>query len=276
MKLTFLGTAAAEGWPALFCECEACKQALKNGGKDIRHRCAYVIDNDTMVDFGPDTYAQCVSYGIDMANIKRLLITHSHTDHFTPKELDWRSRGYSLVKHDLDLYANQHALDKLSTVLFKPLDQLQPWRLIPHLVKPGDCIEDGDIRFTAILADHAGPEQLPLNYIIERNGSAIFIGNDSGWWCEESWDILSRFKLDIAVIECTYGVKFKEHKVKHMGADCTVAARDEMQRRGILKPDAIVVATHFSHNCQDLHADFEAFFNPKGIMVAYDGLVLEK
>ena len=276
MKLLFLGTAAAEGWPALFCECEGCRKARQRGGKDIRHRCSYIIDDDTMVDFGPDTYAQALACNIDLVDIRHMFITHSHVDHYTPKEFNWRSRGYSKVEHNLDLYANQHALDMLPNVLYKPLDELAPWKLTPHCVEPGDCIETDGLRVTALLADHAGPEQKPLNFVIERGGKAIFIGNDSGWWSDESWDILSRFKLDIAVLECTYGITWKEHSKKHMGADCTVAARDELQRRGILKPDATVVATHFSHNCQNLHEDFEAFFNPKGIIVAYDGMLLEK
>ena len=28
MKITFLGTAAAEGFPAIFCNCEHCREAL--------------------------------------------------------------------------------------------------------------------------------------------------------------------------------------------------------------------------------------------------------
>ena len=35
MKLTVLGTAAAEAQPALFCECETCRQARKNGAGRI-------------------------------------------------------------------------------------------------------------------------------------------------------------------------------------------------------------------------------------------------
>jgi phosphoribosyl 1,2-cyclic phosphodiesterase len=31
MKLNFLGTAAAEGFPAIFCNCEYCKEARKLG-----------------------------------------------------------------------------------------------------------------------------------------------------------------------------------------------------------------------------------------------------
>ena len=32
MKLKYLGTAAAEGYPAMFCNCENCKKAQKEKG----------------------------------------------------------------------------------------------------------------------------------------------------------------------------------------------------------------------------------------------------
>jgi len=38
MKFQYLGTAAAEGWPALFCNCDNCEKARKAGGKNIRIR----------------------------------------------------------------------------------------------------------------------------------------------------------------------------------------------------------------------------------------------
>ena len=38
MKLQILGTAAAEGIPALFCTCEYCKKARQIRGKEIRTR----------------------------------------------------------------------------------------------------------------------------------------------------------------------------------------------------------------------------------------------
>ena len=33
MKIHYLGTAAAEGWPALFCDCENCRRARIEKGK---------------------------------------------------------------------------------------------------------------------------------------------------------------------------------------------------------------------------------------------------
>ena len=33
MEIQYLGTAAAEGWPALFCDCDICHRARKEGGE---------------------------------------------------------------------------------------------------------------------------------------------------------------------------------------------------------------------------------------------------
>ena len=84
MKLTFLGTAAAEAMPAHFCVCETCKTARKNGGKDIRKRCCYLLNDDTLIDYGPDIWDQSIMYNFDLADIKRifsLLKSEEHLRH---------------------------------------------------------------------------------------------------------------------------------------------------------------------------------------------------
>lgn len=55
MKIKYLGTAAAEGIPAIFCHCEICKHAREHGGKNIRTRAQALIDDKIMLDLGPDT-----------------------------------------------------------------------------------------------------------------------------------------------------------------------------------------------------------------------------
>ena len=37
MKFRYLGTAASEGWPALFCNCEYCLKAKKARRKEPAH-----------------------------------------------------------------------------------------------------------------------------------------------------------------------------------------------------------------------------------------------
>ena len=44
MKLQFLGTAAAERIPAMFCACDTCKRALRAGGRNImKHKIALFV-----------------------------------------------------------------------------------------------------------------------------------------------------------------------------------------------------------------------------------------
>ena len=65
MKITFLGTAAAEGFPALFCNCEYCREARRLGGKNIRTRSQCLINENMLVDFPPDTYLHMLQNGIE-------------------------------------------------------------------------------------------------------------------------------------------------------------------------------------------------------------------
>ena len=62
MKLQYLGTAAAEGIPAVFCECENCIKSKENGGRNIRTRSQALIDDCILIDFPQDTYNKKLSY----------------------------------------------------------------------------------------------------------------------------------------------------------------------------------------------------------------------
>ena len=87
MKIKYLGTAAYEGIPSLFCECETCKKARAFKGKNIRTRSQALINDDLLIDFPPDTLVHANTYGIDFQRIHHCLITHSHSDHFYPEDI---------------------------------------------------------------------------------------------------------------------------------------------------------------------------------------------
>jgi hypothetical protein len=56
MKFQYLGTAAYEGIPAFFCNCENCKKSRNIGGKAVRTRSQAIIDETLLIDFPADTY----------------------------------------------------------------------------------------------------------------------------------------------------------------------------------------------------------------------------
>ena len=103
MKIQYLGTAAAEGIPAIFCECENCKKSRIAGGKNIRTRSQALIDDKLLIDFPADTYMHFLKYDVPLAKIKNCLITHSHSDHLYPQELPMRRKGFSHIKEEFPL-----------------------------------------------------------------------------------------------------------------------------------------------------------------------------
>ncbi|MDE6677090.1 MAG: hypothetical protein K2K12_05210, partial [Clostridia bacterium] len=96
MKVTYLGTGAAEGIPALFCQCEYCRGVRARGGKEIRSRAQVLVDGELSIDFPPDAFYHGAAEGIDLSAVKYLLVTHSHMDHFYAQ--DFILRGYKYAR----------------------------------------------------------------------------------------------------------------------------------------------------------------------------------
>ena len=114
MKIQYLGTAAAEGWPGLFCRCEACRRAGELRGRNVRTRSQALIDGRLLLDFPCETYAHMLLHGVDLPNIHSCLITHCHEDHFYYLDLENRSKGYAQDMNGLlTLYGNDRMVQTL-------------------------------------------------------------------------------------------------------------------------------------------------------------------
>ncbi|NOY81437.1 MAG: MBL fold metallo-hydrolase [Kiritimatiellaeota bacterium] len=272
MRLTILGSAAAEGWPALFCECPACREARRRGGRNIRRRTAYRIDPDTLIDFGPDAFWQSTAFGIDLSKVRHILLTHSHEDHLNPVDLLWRRKGFSSVGAPLTLYGNAASLERIA-LAFPEAPEL--YRSELKMLSPARKVPVGDLQVTPLEAQHAGPQETALNFVIEHGEKAVLIANDTGWWPKNTWDRIQAFKLDIAIIDCTYGLANPKERAHHLGALAVVAMKERLVALDVLKPRCTVVANHFSHNGLGLHEELCEWFAPHGIEVGYDGMVLQ-
>ena len=179
MQIKVLGSAAAEGWPALFCECDICKYAWEHKGKDVRRRTSYLLNDDVMIDYGPDVYGQSLQFDIDLSKIGAIFFTHSHDDHCDPVEFAWRRQGFSVVTKDLHVYANQTTLNRIQQRLMN--GDWERYHIIPHLTLPGVPFQFKQYKVMPILAQHAAYPEIPLNYIIQdAEGKTALIGNDTG------------------------------------------------------------------------------------------------
>ncbi len=84
MLLTFLGTGSAEGYPNAFCRCGNCERARTLGGRSLRKRSSALINDDLLIDFGPDIMTASFMHSRSLASVRYCLQTHSHADHLDP------------------------------------------------------------------------------------------------------------------------------------------------------------------------------------------------
>ena len=271
MKIHFLGTAAAEGFPNPFCRCDACCNARSLGGKNIRTRSSVLIDGVIKVDYSADSHMQALRDRIDLGAVEHLLFTHTHYDHFQPSDLYNRIEGFAHgIDHPLHIYGNDVAISQSVTALGPDARG----RFAFHLLRPFETISLGDTQVTPLLANHDQMETCLLFYI-EKGGKTLFYGNDTGWLHDDTWKWLHGKVIDMAIIDCTHSFTNNDRNPNHMGIETVLEVQRVWREEGTLGSNGLVYVTHFTHNSGFLHDDFERAFEPAGIKVAYDGLIVD-
>jgi len=108
MKFQFLGTAAAEGIPALWCRCDACRRSREMGGRAIRTRSQAIINDELLIDFPCDTYKHFLDNRLDLTNVRWCFVTHSHSDHLYATDFACLNPGFSHVQdgYHLSVYGS--------------------------------------------------------------------------------------------------------------------------------------------------------------------------
>ncbi len=265
MYITYLGTAAAEGVPAIFCDCEFCRYARAAGGKEIRMRSGALIDGVLKIDFGPDAYAQSLRFNLNYVPVNHVLITHSHEDHFSPDELSRICPPYSHRKEPLNVYGDARVGEMIEKYLKEGL-------LTFTQVKPFETLRIGEYDVTpleAVHAIHSGEE--PLFYLIERNGRRLLYAHDTDLFTDRDFEFLAGKKMDLISMDCTNGVLDLKY-IGHMGINKNIALREKLLAIGAADEKTVFVANHFSHNGLVPHDEMERRL--PGFKVSYDGMTL--
>lgn len=118
MRIRFLGTGASPSSPLLFCSCDFCKISRAKGGKNNRKRSSVLVNDDLLIDIGPDIYSASAQHGISLDNVKICLQTHSHEDHFDPEWIIARHPEYAAtIEHELFIMASNETLMSMDRII---------------------------------------------------------------------------------------------------------------------------------------------------------------
>ena len=266
MYITYQGTAAAEGVPAIFCDCEHCRYARARGGKEVRMRSGALIDGKLKIDFGPDAYAQSLRFNQSYAALGHVLITHSHPDHFSPDELGRIAPPDAHRKTVLHVYGDARVGEgikpylKESKLVFTQLKPFETYEIDEYLVTP----------LKAVHAINSGEE--PLFYLIERGGRSILYAHDTDMFTDEDFDFLRGKRIDLISMDCTNGILNHLKYIGHMGIEKNFLLREKLLTIGAADENTTFVANHFSHNGLVSHENLEKLL--PGFLVSYDGMTL--
>jgi phosphoribosyl 1,2-cyclic phosphate phosphodiesterase len=267
MKLLFLGTAAAEGFPGLFCNCASCREARALGGKNLRMRSSLLINEDLLIDFGPDLLHAALRFNLNLSTLTTGLITHAHEDHFHPHNFHNRKADYSgrqPISH-LKLFCPP----EVTETLHQMATDLAVYQMEAHTVHAFDRWSVNGYTIQAFHAYHAVGHMEALFYSIEDGKHAVLYATDTGPFPQDTWEALAGKSFDVIILEETLGYG---SYTQHLGFTDFIEHVQRMRRENMLRPGGRIIAHHMSHSNNPVHEKVEAILNPHGVEVAYDGL----
>ncbi len=283
MNLTFLGTSAANAYPDAFCCCDHCEQARTLGGPSLRKRAAALINDDLLIDLGPDIMTASSLHQCRLTNVRYCLQTHGHADHLDASHLLSRSPEYGVVGAPrLHWYASAATLriaDDLLAADLAPGTLLDPavaerLNLVLYPVSPLQPFTVGPYRVIAVPAVH-DPRVEPLLYIITHDKRCIFYGTDTAELPEPIWQTFHQLGLrfDLVVLDHTYGPDVAADD--HLNALQVAHYAERLRAEGLLRETGRVLGTHLSHDGTPPHPAMAAYAAYHGYEIAYDGLRIE-
>ncbi len=243
-----------------------------------------MINNDLLIDLGPDVVVATSMYNLDLSNVKYLLQTHPHHDHFDANHLVTRMDEYKGVgTENLNINASESTLKRMSEMindienfgsdLFDSNVQKR-LKISIHAVRPFEKFTIGGYKIVGIPANHDNKFQSML-YSITSSGKSIFYGTDTDSLSKDTWRHLSKLniKFDVVVLDHTYG--FGVDGGGHLNGDKFVEHKNKFVKNELIKDNARFYATHISHEGNGVHDEMSRLANKYEYNIAYDGLKVE-
>jgi len=256
MKATILGSGSSSGTPAVDFGWGKCDP---NEPKNQRLRPSILIQDEKtaiLVDTSPDLREQFLRTGV--SRLDGVVYTHAHADHLHGID-DLRAVNRTM-KADLPVYADEKTLGTIRTRFGYVLGSLRPGStiyykpcLIPTTIVAGQAFRVGSIDVMPFDQDHGHSRSLGLRF------GPIAYATDLVEMTEEGYRVLNG--IDTLVV----GAFGETPHPTHAHVDKVLGWIERIKpRRAVL--------THLSPALD--HRTLEVRL-PKGVEVAFDGMVIE-
>jgi len=221
MKITFLGTGAAD-WPI----------EKDENSQEFRRWTTTVIDDVLLIDPGPRIFKMMEEQNRDPSQIKYIINTHKHGDHYCEK--------------------NVERLKALGAEFYEMFD--------------GDVMQIGKYTVKAYAANHN--IENAVHFMITDGERTMFYGLDGGWLLYKEYMAIIEHKPDFAILDGTVGFVDGDYRIfVHNNLNMVL----EMQKTLKAHVGKFCI-THLAKNLHTDHKTLCEAMKPYDIMVAYDGM----
>ena len=193
MMVVVLGAGASGGIPVPYCRCRSCEEARRIKVARRKPTSVLIVFGENkciLVDAGFD-----VSEHVDPLDLRAVLITHWHHDHFAGLyRLRWTPRK-------IPLYSPKITDSEIAS---------NPLRLDPHILKAFDTVTIDEIKVTALPLEH--PVET-YGYLIESKSSSIAVLFDTKGLPSATLEFLRKKKVALALIDANFppGASYEGH-----------------------------------------------------------------
>lgn len=223
MNILFLGTGAAD-WNAEMCD-------MAKG--EYRRYSSLLLDKTLLIDPGLCVPNALKAFGVSPSEIKYIINTHTHSDHYSQKTVDiLKAEGAQFIKFG--------AADKK--------------RVGGYMVR-------------AFSANHGTCEDA-VHFIISDGLHSLFYGLDGAWLTFDEIKAIKESHIDIAVLDGTIGdvsgdYRIFEHNNLKMVEEMKASLEKYIDR---------FIISHMAQSLHSNHATLVKRMEKSGIEVAFDGL----
>lgn len=286
--MRFMGTSAGEGTPTPFCSCKYCKTARERGGRELRLRSSFRLDEFNAIDLGIDSVATAQKLGTDFCNLRNVFYTHIHDDHFD-RLLIWTRSVSEHTPEPLNLWFSEEGIRVLEDSFFTcrytedSRNYFGESNVKLHVLKHYEETDCGDFLVTAIPGFHRTPYESHSNNLIfksKKDGTTVLYALDTSLYPDEAFEKLRGKRFDIVITEHTFPTLDKDFPgdlSSHMDTKHTVMFFDKLREVGCTDGDSRLFVTHTApvgSNYKEQCEFFDKLDRPYRVTVAYDGMYI--
>ncbi|MBO4327434.1 MAG: hypothetical protein J5950_09195 [Clostridia bacterium] len=277
MKLTFLGTGAAD-WDINAYTPEA----------EFRRFSSALVNDDLLIDPGPHIlhFAKCAGKLDIFDNVRNVIVTHTHQDHFCPQITQLLCSGGRAK-----LWGDEACMRALRDALGDDAAAKIDFEAIPVSQDPY-CI--GKYQIWSLFSNHEGNywDEITRLYVIEgvdpapelpggalpvADSRMLFYGCDSAWLPTRSWNVIKNMPIDAMVMELTCGETAPNdwRIFEHNTLEMLKLMLETFRKYNYFTPEVKFYTSHMARTLHTSHAQLEETLRPLGVTPAFDGMVID-